>query len=69
MTMMVEFYINSGQLKFNANDGLSETNMTKFSKDYTLLETLGRGAFGSVRKAQYNITSTYRAVKIIKNTG
>ena len=39
---------------------------TKINEEYLLGETLGQGAFGTVRKAVHKVTGQERAIKILK---
>ena len=39
---------------------------TKINEEYLLGETLGQGAFGTVRKAVHKVTGQDRAIKILK---
>lgn len=54
------------QLKFDKSTFVCYKT-TKINEEYLLGETLGQGAFGTVRKAVHKVTGQERAIKILKN--
>ena len=53
------------QLKFDKSTFVCYKT-TKINEEYLLGETLGQGAFGTVRKAVHKLTNQERAIKILK---
>ena len=53
------------QLKFDKSTFVCYKT-TKINEEYLLGETLGQGAFGTVRKAIHKVTNQERAIKILK---
>ena len=53
------------QLKFDKSTFVCYKT-TKINEEYLLGETLGQGAFGTVRKAVHKVTGQERAIKILK---
>jgi len=53
------------QLKFDKSTFVCYKT-TKINEEYLLGETLGQGAFGTVRKAVHKVTNQERAIKILK---
>jgi calcium-dependent protein kinase len=53
------------QLKFDKSTFVCYKT-TKINEEYLLGETLGQGAFGTVRKAIHKVTGQERAIKILK---
>ena len=53
------------QLKFDKSTFVCYKT-TKINEEYLFGETLGQGAFGTVRKAVHKLTGQERAIKILK---
>jgi calcium-dependent protein kinase len=54
-----------GMLSFGGNLFINEKR-GKVTNDYTVLETVGKGGYGEVKKVIHKITGETRAMKIIK---
>jgi serine/threonine protein kinase len=55
----------TGMLNINANQFISEKK-GKITKDYKILELVGKGGFGEVKKVVHLVSGDVRAMKIVK---
>lgn len=56
----------SQKIQINTQNFVYERKGKKVEQDYQILQTMGKGAFGEVKKVVQKITKDVRAMKIIK---